>query len=130
MEDYLKYWRVVRYFIKTKYNLTTSDLEMILFLKSEGRFSKENFKEFNELLSWDKDRFENLKRNGWIEVYRKRVGKHRAIYQLSFKSKRVISSVYKKLNGEDIPTTVFSDKKYTDKLYRNFIKQLLRPSLE
>ena len=29
---------------------------------------------------------------------------------LSFKSKRVISSVYKKLNGEDIPTTIFSDK--------------------
>ena len=32
-QDHLKYWRVVRYFIKKKYNLTTSDLEMLLFLK-------------------------------------------------------------------------------------------------
>ena len=62
-QDYLKYWRVVRYFIKKKYNLTTSDLEMLLFLKSEGRFSKENFQEFNELLSWDKSRFERLRPN-------------------------------------------------------------------
>ena len=129
-QDYLKYWRVVRYFIKRKYNLTTSDLEMLLFLKSEGRFSKENFQEFNELLSWDKSRFERLRQQGWIEVFRKRVGKHRAKYQLSFKSKRVLSSVYKKLNGEVIPTTPFSDKVYTDKLYRNFIKQLLHPSPE
>ena len=79
-QDYLKYWRVVRYFIKKKYNLTTSDLEMLLFLKSEGRFSKENFQEFNELLSWDKSRFERLRQQGWIEVFRKRVGKHRAKY--------------------------------------------------
>ena len=71
MKDYLKYWRVVRYFIKSKYGLTTADLDMLLFLNSEGYFSKDDFYEFNELLSWDKNRFENLRTNGWIEVFRK-----------------------------------------------------------
>jgi len=67
---------------------------MLLFLKSEGMFSKENFQEFNELLSWDKSRFERLRQQGWIEVFRKRVGKHRAKYQLSFKAKRVLRALF------------------------------------
>ena len=129
-EDYLKYWRVVRYYIKKKYNLTTAELELLLFLKSEGRFSRLDFQKFNEVISWNKDRFEKLRRDGWIEVFRKRHGKHRAIYELSYKTKRVLASVYSKLNGTEIPTSVFSEKKYTDIVYRNFIKQLRHPSPE
>lgn len=128
--DYLKYWRVVRYYIKKKYNLTTAELELLLFLKTEGRFSREDFQKFNEVVSWNKDRFEKLRQEGWIVVFRKRHGKHRALYELSYKSKRVIASVYSKLNGDEIPTSVFSKNKYTDKVYRNFIKQLRHPSPE
>lgn len=130
LQDYLKYWRVVRYYIKKKYNLTTAELELLLFLKTEGRFSREDFQKFNEVISWNKDRFEKLRREEWIVVFRKRHGKHRALYELSYKSKRVIASVYSKLNGDEIPTSVFSKNKYTDKVYRNFIKQLRHLSLE
>ena len=59
--DYLKYWRVIRQYIKIKYNLTQSDLDILLFLKSESYFSKDKFEEFNEILSWDKQRFEKLR---------------------------------------------------------------------
>jgi len=65
-EDYLKYWRVVRYYIKKKYKLTTAELETLLFLKTEGRFSRDDFQKFNEVISWNKDRFEKLRREGWI----------------------------------------------------------------
>ena len=58
--DYLKYWRVIRYFIKAKYGITTADLDMILFLNSEIYFGKDKFKEFNNLLSWDEGRFKRL----------------------------------------------------------------------
>ncbi len=30
VNDCLKYWRVIRYFIKQKYGLTTPDLDMLL----------------------------------------------------------------------------------------------------
>ncbi len=58
-----------------------------------------------------------------------RSGKQKALYQLSYKAKRVINSIYKKLNGEDIPMSkdnpLFLRKvSYTDKVYRNFIKDL------
>lgn len=33
--DYLKYWKVIRYFIKAKYKISTGELDMLLFLYSE-----------------------------------------------------------------------------------------------
>ena len=93
--DYLKYWRVVRQYIKVKYALTQSDLDVILFLNSEDYFSKDKFEEFDRILSWDENRFNKLLRDGWIEVFRKRKGKTKGLYNLSYKAKRVITSIYK-----------------------------------
>jgi len=140
--DYLKYWRVIRQFIKSKYGLTQADLDMLLFLYTEDYFSKDKFQEFNELLSWDVTRFDRLRRDKWIEVFRKNMGKRKALYTLSYKTKRMIDSLYKKLNGEEIPTSpkklngeeiptspsknpMFKrNVKYSDKVYRNFIKEM------
>lgn len=130
MVDYLKYWRVVRYYVKRKYNITQAELEMLLFLRSEKYFSKDNFDEFDELLSWNKNRFEKLRKEGWIDSFRKKDGKRRAVYQLSYKAQRMITSVYKKLEGEEIPESKSSNPlflegaNYTDKVYRNYIKKL------
>ena len=128
--DYLKYWSVIRQFIKSKYGLTQADLDMLLFLYTEDYFSKDKFQEFNELLSWDVTRFDRLRRDKWIEVFRKHMGKRKALYTLSYKTKRMIDSLYKKLNGEEIPTSPSKNPmfkrnvKYSDKVYRNFIKEM------
>lgn len=127
--DYLKYWRVIRYYVKAKYNISTGELDMLLFLYSEDYFSKDKFKEFDELLSWNVNRFDKLLKDGWIEVFRKRAGKTKGLYELSYKSKRMINSIYKKLNGEEIPSSEHNpifhrNVKYTDKVYRNFIKEM------
>ena len=128
--DYLKYWRVIRQFIKSKYGLTQADLDMLLFLYTEDYFSKDKFQEFNELLSWDVTRFDRLRRDKWIEVFRKHMGKRKALYTLSYKTKRMIDSLYKKLNGEEIPTSPSKNPmfkrnvKYSDKVYRDFIKEM------
>ena len=128
--DYLKYWRVIRYFVKAKYGLTTADLDMILFLYSEDIFSKDKFEEFDNLLSWDVDRFDRLLRDDWIEVFRKRRGNKKGLYQLSYKTQRVVISIYKKLSGEEIPMSQNSNPmfarnvKYTDKVYRLMIIEM------
>lgn len=130
MHNYLKYWKVVKQFVKTKYGISTSDLEMLLFLRSEKYFSKEDFDEFNELFHWEKNRFERLKQEGWIDVFRKKTGNRRVLYQLSYKAQRMLTSVYKKLEGEEIPESKSSnpqflaDVSYTDKVHRNYIKKL------
>ena len=128
--DYLKYWRVIRYFIKAKYKLNQEELEMLLFLNSEKYFSRDKFDEYNELMSWNKHRFEKLRQEGWIESFRDRDNYRKAVYKISYKCKRMIDSLYKKLNGEELPedpkaNPVFKRKvKYTDKVYRNYIIQM------
>ena len=103
---------------------------MLLFLYTEEYFSKDKFQEFNELLSWEVARFDRLRHDNWIEMFRKNSGKHKALYTLSYKTKRMIDSLYKKLNGEEIPTSPSKNPmfkrnvKYSDKVYRNFIKEM------
>jgi len=130
VHDCLKYWRVIRYFIKAKYGLTTADLDMLLFLYSEEIFSKKKFEEFDNLLIWDGERFNRLYKEGWIEIFRKRKKTTKSLYSLSFKTERVISGIYKKLSGEEIPTSLSGNPmfaknvKYTDKVYRNMILEM------
>lgn len=130
--DYLKYWRVVRYFVKAKYKLNQEELEMLLFLNSEKYFDKGKFQEFNNLLSWNKNRFEKLRQQGWIEIFRKPIRSRgiKGVYTLSYKAKRVIQLVYKRLEGKEIATSNSKNplfKKnvsYTDKVYRNMIIEM------
>ena len=128
--DYLKFWRVIRQFYKIKYGLTQSDLDILLFLYSESYFSKDKFIEFEELVSWETKRFERLRSEGWICVFRQRMGKRKALYELSYKSKRMIGDIYKKLNGEEIASSpdrnpmFMKNVSYTDKVYRNMIIEM------
>ena len=128
--DYLKYWRVIKYFTQVKYKLKAGDLDMLLFLYSEKYFGKQKFNDFNELLPWDVKRFDKLLRDGWISVFRKREGNKKTLYEISYKGKRMISSIYKKLNGEEIPMSesgnpmFATNVSYTDKVYRNMIKRM------
>jgi hypothetical protein len=128
--DYLKFWRVIRYYIKAKHGLTQADLDIILFLYSESYFSKEDFDTYTEIVSWDADRFKNLHRDGWIETFRRRGPNGRALYQLSYKATRVVLDIYRKLSGEEIPTSLSNNPmfhknvSYSDKVYRNMILQM------
>ena len=125
--DYLKYWRVIRYWVKAKYGLTTPDLEMLLFLYSEQLFNKTDFKEYEELMYWDVNRFDRMLRDGWIHVWRKRKGNQATLYELTYKTRRIIDTIYKKLNGEEISerNPLFNKNvSYTDKVYRNAIKKI------
>jgi len=103
---------------------------MLLFLNSEDIFSRDKFKEFDNILAWDVSRFERLRKDAWIEVFRNRMGNKKALYQVSYKTQRVIDSIYKKLSGEEIPSTqqgnpMFArNVSYSDKIYRNMIIEM------
>lgn len=134
--NYLKYWRVIQMYFKRRYKLSQTDIDCLLFLYSEKYFTITKFKEYENLLFWDRNRFKSLKERGWIEVFR--VGDKRAairkrtatIYCLSIKGIRVVGSIYKKLSGEEIPemgcaNPMFKrDVRYTDKVYRMMIRTM------
>lgn len=131
-DNYLKYWRVIRQWVKIKYKLTQSDLDMIFFLYSEDYFDRDKFEEFDRLLGWDKNRFNRLINSGWIQVFRSPMtpGGRRAIYILSPKAKVMVKLVYNKLNGEEIPVSQSQNKmfaknvSYSDRRYRAMIVEM------
>jgi hypothetical protein len=129
--DYLKYFRLVRYWAKRSHNLTIGDLEMLLFLYSERLFKRSDFNEYNQIFSWDKARFDKLLRDGWVSMWRRNNGSEVALYEVSFKGKRIIVSMYKKLAGEEPITesttknpSFKKDSSYTDKVYRRATKKM------
>ena len=128
-DDYLKYWRVIRYYVKERYGLTQADLDMILFLNSENYFDKDKFKEFDSLMSWNVTRFDQLLRDGWIVLFRRGFKGSRAVYTLPYKTSCLIKLIYNLLSGNEIPmgksNTMFNKNvKYTDKVYRNMIMEM------
>ena len=129
--DYLKYFRIVRYWVKRMHDISLPDLEMLLFLYSERLFKRSDFNDYEEIFSWDVKRFERLRQEGWISMWRKSKGSQPALYEVSYKGKRLIVSVYKKLAGEEtISETpqnnpIFKkNSPYTDKVYRRAIKRM------
>jgi len=129
-DDYLKYWRVIRYYTQRKYNLKTAELDMLLFLRSERYFTKQKFKEFNTLLSWDDKRFYKLMKEGWIERFSWKKKRHTTIYKVTNKSQSMMTIMYRQLNGDELPVVADvnplfrKNVKYTDKVYRNMIKNM------
>ena len=130
--NFLKYWRIVRYYVKRKYELSESDLEMLLYLYDEGRFNSDDFKEYSNIMHWDRDRFWNMRKNGYIDVWRKKneVANRKAIYELSTKSKRIVNLVYKRLLMEEEfsenprSNPIMKGSTYTDRVYRMAIKKM------
>ena len=128
--DYMKYWRVIRYWAKAKYDIGTPDIEMMFFLYSEHIFNKTKFKEFEQCMSWDEPRFHRLLKEGWISLWRKRGIGEAALYELSYKGKRLVTAIYQKMNGEEIGETANinplfrHDASYMDKVYRNMIVEM------
>tara|TARA_R110000751_G_scaffold65854_3_gene134615 strand:- start:1173 stop:1601 length:429 start_codon:yes stop_codon:yes gene_type:complete len=127
-KNYMKYWRVVKYFVRDKYGITTADLEMLLFLYDEPYFTKAKFTEFNKVFSWDRQRFKRLVTNGWVETIRTESKSRLSVYDLTYKAKRAINLIYEILEGREIGQDkgdMFkSAAGYNDKVYRNMIEEM------
>ena len=129
--NFLKYWRVVKYYIKDKYDILETELEMILFLYDENLFTRQIFNNYAKTMSWDKNRFSSMIDSGYIKKWRSRKESQRSsLYELTIKSKRICNHLYKKLMQEEIISEnpyrneIFRGKSYMDKVYKNVIKKM------
>lgn len=128
--DFMKYWKVVRFWIKHKYGITQYDLDMLFFLYSEGYFTIAQMKEYNAIFPWDKQRFKRLVENGWVYLFRRHTRSQVALYHISKKGHAMIKDIYNKLNGQVITESVAKNKmfredaSYTEKVHRHYIKKL------
>jgi len=133
--DYMKYWRVIQFWARNKYRIQASDLDILFFLYSEGYFNKTKYNEYNQLFRWDKNRFNRMMDDGWIHLWRHGVGDQKGVhlYELTRKGRLAITDIYKKLNGQEITESgahMFGkDPRYTEKVYRNYIRKINQEAL-
>ena len=105
---------------------------MLLYLYDEGKFDMNQFKEYSNIMHWDKLRFWSLKKRGFVNVWRKKneVANRKPIYELSIKSSRICNLVYKRLLLEEKISEnprinpIMKGSSYTDRVYRMAIKKM------
>ena len=128
----LKYYRLIRKWACKTYGLKDADLELLIYLDCKIHFTRNDFIEGVYTYSWDKNRWERLRRNGWIDVWRQRnrTTMKYTIYKTSFKCQNLIKRIYRiMLAQEDLPTSqrsvFYSNKSYTDKVYNKAIDDMI-----
>ena len=62
----LKYYRLVRKWACKTYGLKDADLELLIYLACKKRFTRQEFIDGTYTYSWDKERRERLRSDGWI----------------------------------------------------------------
>lgn len=129
----LKYYRLVRKWACKTYSLNDADLELLIYLDSLGRFTRKDFMNGVYLYSWDKHRWERLRKEGWIEAWRERnrLDSKYAIYKTSFKFSLILARIYRILSGEeDLPVTnnnvFYKNKTYTEKVFNKAMDDMLK----
>ena len=134
--DYLKFFPVVIRWVKAKHDLSLSDVYMLMFLYTERLFSREDFEDYAKIFSWEEERFNRLLRDGWISKWRTQGKQRTALYNLSPKGKRVMSSMYRKLNGtedfSEVPAKnpVMKRKSFSHKTLSSVMKMINKRNKE
>jgi len=128
-----KYYRLVRKWACKQNELRDADLELLIYLSSLERFTRDDFINGVYAYSWDKQRWERLRKAGWIEVWRhrNRTTIKYSVYKTSFKCNHLISRIYRILLGEeDIPMSdsnvFYNNRSYTDKVMNKAIDDMIR----
>ena len=135
----LKYYRLIRKWACKTYNLKDADLELLVYLElliyldCKGRFTRKEFIDGTYTYSWDKNRWERLRRDGWIETWRhrNRTTIKYSVFKTSFKCSQLISRLYRILLAEeDLPfserSVFFNNRSYTDKVYNKAIDDMIK----
>jgi hypothetical protein len=125
-DNMLKYWRLVRRWVLERHGLNQSELEMLLFLYSEGRFSRKDIDDYHNVFPFTKANFYSLLEKEYIYIWRKGSrgkGRVKQLYALTPRATGMIKSVYRKLNGEEA-FSEFRGEMWTDKA--NFTQRTYR----
>ena len=128
-----KYYRLVRKWACKTYDLNDADLELLIYLDCKSRFTRNNFIDGSYTYSWDKTRWDRLRQNGWIEVWRhrNRTSIKYSIFKTSFKCSQLITRIYRILLAEeDLPTSernvFFKNISYTDKVFNKAMDDMIK----
>jgi hypothetical protein len=128
-----KYYRLVRKWACKTFDILDADLELLIYLDCIDRFTRNDFINGTYTYAWDKKRWDRLRQDGWIDVWRHRnkTTIKYSVFKVSPKGKRLITRMYNIMLGEeDIPigpsSKFYKNKSYTDKVYNKAIDDMIK----
>lgn len=128
--NYLKNWRIVRYYIQKKYNLNIKELEILLYLYDMGVFTRKELNDYARTCSWGNQVSKLLIDRELIKLWRKGEARQKDLFELTQKAKLICSHTYKKLNGEEsisedpYRNNIFKSNTQIDRAYKKLIKKM------
>jgi len=98
--NYLKYWRLVKYWAQVEMRLMETDVYMLLYIYAERPFTMTYFKTYDSTFARQNSRFDRFLREGYIVKFRQNYKTYGTLYTISFKGKKICDDIYKILEGK------------------------------
>lgn len=96
---FLKYFRLVRAWIRIVHGWSLMDFEILCYLHSFVIFSDDQIDEAKETMTFNPQKRKELLDRGLIIIYRKKSPGNKALYELSEQSRILMDKVYKRVLG-------------------------------
>jgi len=127
-----KYYRTVRRWASVAYEISSADLELLMYFDCVGLFTRKDYSDGILDYTWDKRRWNRFVKDGWVVVWRERnyTTQKYNLYKTSFKTRTMITRIYKILLGDEpLPTStkrnsIMKGKTYKDKVQKVMIKRV------
>lgn len=99
---YLKYHTIVMEWATRESDLSLKDLGLLFFMYNEDIFDAEAFNRYASFTSsMNYQKLNQLRKLGWVKVFKSHSDRRRSLYELSRSGKRLVAAVYAKLNGTE-----------------------------
>jgi hypothetical protein len=121
--NYLKYWKIAKYWAKHVHRLSEEDLETLLFIYKEPPFTKSTFGLYDNMNILKSAKLPRFLKKGLIYQYRKRTPRNGALYEISTVGSRICSDVYSILEGKKrVP--ILEKETLSNKIYNTTVKNI------
>lgn len=121
--NYLKYWKIAKYWAKKVYNLSEEDLETLLFIYKEEPFNKTTFGVYDNMNVFTTPKLSKFLKKGLITQYRKKTSMHAALYEISSLGSKICTDVYSILEGKKRVPMLDTDT-FKNKVYNHTVKKI------
>lgn len=130
MNDFMKYWRIIRYYYLKKYQISESELDLLLYFYSVKYFTENDCYIFLQTFKWDRGKLTRLRQKGFIDIHKNAHANSATIWKMTFKGKKLVASLYDKLNGGTISENYqfnrlfLKNAGFAHKTYKNAILEM------
>lgn len=100
-DAYLKYHKLVMSMAKRKFELSSTELDLILFLYDEDIFTRTTVKTYSRIMNFNGRIVDHLVRRELIRKWFEDPSRRYPLFELTRKAKYINKWIYDRLNGEE-----------------------------